>query len=140
MWNYQNKIFSSQDIPSNAIGFVYQVTDKQTGMKYIGKKNFWSQTNKPPLKGQKRKRKIITESDWKTYCGSSETVKEIVKASGLERFHREIIHIAYTKTELSYMEMKIQIMNDVLLKPNEYHNGFVGGKINRSGLKHLWME
>ena len=60
------------------IGFVYMVTDKETGMKYIGKKGFFSKVTKPPLKGKKRKRRSLKESDWKKYCGSSEAVKLIV--------------------------------------------------------------
>ena len=38
---------------------------------------------------------------------------------------------------MSYYEMKYQIDNDVLLKPNEYYNAFVGGKIHRKHLSHL---
>lgn len=136
-WNYNGQPFTSKDIPTNAIGFVYVVTNKQTGIHYIGKKLFFSTITKPPLKGKTRKRKIIVESDWATYCGSSETVKAIVQEHGLNAFDRKIIHIAYTRTELSYLEMKEQIDNDVLLRPNEYYNAFIGGKINRSGLKRL---
>ena len=39
--------------------------------------------------------------------------------------------------EMSYYEMKAQVENDVLLKPDEYYNAFVGGKIHRSHLGHL---
>jgi hypothetical protein len=36
------------------------------------------------------------------------------------------------------MEMKEQILRDVLLKPDEYHNAFVGGKIHRNHVKNLF--
>jgi hypothetical protein len=137
MWSYNGKEFTSEMIEDN-IGFVYMVTDKETGMKYIGKKLIWSKVTKPPLKGKKRKRRSLKESDWKTYCGSSETVKQLVEENGLDRFEREIIHLCKSKGELSYMEMKEQIIRDVLLKPDEYHNAFVGGKIHRGHLKRLW--
>ena len=131
MWSYNGEEFTSEMIEDN-IGFVYIVTDGETGMKYIGKKLFFSKVTKPPLKGKKRKRRSLKESDWKTYCGSSETVKQLVEENGLDHFDREIIHLCKSKGELSYMEMKEQIVRDVLLKPDEYHNAFVGGKIHRN--------
>ena len=120
------------------IGFVYMVTDKETGMKYVGKKCFVSKVTKPPLKGKKRKRRSLKESDWKKYCGSSETVKTLVEENGLDHFKREILYLCKTKGELNYMELREQVIRDVLLKPNEYHNAFVGGKIHRAHLKPLW--
>ena len=129
--------FTSEMIDDN-IGFVYMVTDSVTGMKYIGKKGFFSKVTKPPLKGKKRKRRSVKESDWKTYCGSSEAVKLIVEENGLDHFNREILHLCKSKGELSYVEMKEQVVRDVLLKPDEYLNGFVGGKIHRNHLRHIW--
>ena len=137
MWSYNGKEFTSEMIEDN-IGFVYMVTDKETGMKYVGKKNFFSKVTKPPLKGKKRKRRSIKESDWKTYCGSSEAVKTLVEENGLDHFEREILHLCKSKGEMSYIEMKEQIIRDVLLKPDEYHNAFVGGRIHRGHLKRLW--
>jgi len=90
------------------------------------------------LKGKKRKRRSVKESDWKKYCGSSEAVKLIVEENGLDHFDREILYLCKSKGELNYTEMKEQIIRDVILKPNEYHNGFVGGKIHRNHLRSLW--
>ena len=53
-------------------GFVYLITNTVSDMKYIGKKQIEKRTKRPPLKGKKRKRIIIGESDWKTYTGSSD--------------------------------------------------------------------
>ena len=64
------------------IGFVYEITDTQTDMKYIGKKKFWSRVTRPPLKGRKNKRRSLKESDRKSYYGSSEVVKELVENTG----------------------------------------------------------
>jgi hypothetical protein len=139
MWSYKGEEFTSEMIDDN-IGFVYMVTDSVTGMKYIGKKGFFSKVTKPPLKGKKRKRRSVKESDWKTYCGSSEAVKLIVEENGLDHFNREILHLCKSKGELNYTEMKEQIVRDVLLKPKEFHNAFVGGRINRGHLKALWIE
>jgi hypothetical protein len=139
MWSYKGEEFTTEMIGDD-IGFVYIVTDKVTGMKYIGKKNFFSKVTKPPLKGKKRKRRSLKESDWKTYCGSSETVKALVEENGLDHFEREILHLCKSKGEMSYTEMREQIVRDVLLKPDEYLNGFVGGKIHRNHLKNMWIK
>jgi len=135
-WTYNKKPFNS-DMIENYIGFVYEVYDTQTKMKYIGKKKFWSKITRPPLKGKKNKRRSVKESDWKKYYGSSEEVKQLVENTGEWRFERKILRLCKTAGEMSYYEMKEQIDNDVLLKPKEYYNAFVGGKIHRRHLNHL---
>ena len=135
-WTYNNKPFDS-DMIEDYVGFVYEVYDTQTEMKYIGKKKFWSKVTRPPLKGKKNKRRSVKESDWKLYYGSSEEVKSLVENTGEWRFKRKIIRLCKTAGEMSYYEMKEQIDNDVLLKPKEYYNAFVGGKIHRRHLNHL---
>ena len=116
MWSYKGEEFTTEMIGDN-IGFVYIVTDP-SGKKYIGKKGFFSKVTKPPLKGKKRKRRSLKESDWKTYCGSSETVKTLVEENGLDYFKREILHLCKTKGELNYIELREQVVRDVLLKPD----------------------
>lgn len=136
MWVYEQLEFKS-DMIGDYIGFVYEITDISNGKRYIGKKKFSSTRTLKPLKGQKRKRKVVSESDWMDYYGSSEEVKALVEESGPERFERKILRLCKTTAEMSYYEMKEQVERDVLLKPNEYYNAFVGGRINRSHLKHL---
>jgi len=139
MWYYKDKEFTSEDI-EDYIGFVYEVTNKTNNMKYIGKKNFYSTTKKAPLKGKKRKRICVKESNWQNYCGSSASVQELVEEHGIDIFKREILYLCKSKGEMSYKEMKAQIENEVLLKPNEYYNAFIGGKIHRSHLKNMIGE
>ena len=62
MWLYDDKEFEIEN-RGDSIGFVYEVRDKTNDMRYIGKKNFFSTRRLPPLKGQKRKRKVVKESD-----------------------------------------------------------------------------
>ena len=135
-WTYNNKPFDS-DMIEDYIGFVYEVYDTEAKMKYIGKKKFWSKVTKPPLKGKKNKRRSVKESDWKSYYGSSEEVKQLVENTGEWRFKRKILRLCKTTGEMSYYEMKEQIDREVLLKPDEYYNAFVGGKIHRKHLNHL---
>jgi len=66
MWVYQGKEFTS-DMIGDYVGFVYCLTDTENGKKYIGKKKFTRKITRPPLKGKKRKRRSVAESDWQTY-------------------------------------------------------------------------
>lgn len=125
-WTYQNEPLT--EIPEGYIGFVYLITNTATNRKYIGKKNlFFSKTKQ--VKGKKKKYKA--ESDWKTYFGSNEELKNHVNIFGEGKFRREIIRFCKSKSEMNYYELREQMVNDVLLKENEYYNSYVGTRINR---------
>jgi hypothetical protein len=135
-WSYVGTSLDSIDL-DEYIGFVYCITRLDTNRKYIGKKLLKSKRTRAPLKGKKRKRVDFVESDYKTYWGSNEELKKEVEELGPDNFKREVLFFCKTKMELSYMEMKEQILRDVLLHEDEYYNGFVGGKIGRRGLQNL---
>lgn len=132
-WFYNGEPFTS-DMICDYVGFVYQIIDTRNGKKYIGKKGLISKRKLPPLKGMKRRRTKIVETDWQDYYGSSEQVKNLVEEFGGSSFHREILRLCKSKGEMSYWESKIQFETDCLLKPDEYYNEFIGCKINR---RHL---
>lgn len=133
-WTFHNKPFE-EDI-NEWYGFVYRITEIDTQMSYIGKKLFWRSKTLPVTKSRKRKKKILVESDWRTYFGSSEEVKSLVEQKGRSNFKREILRLCKNKGDCSYYELRYQMVEDVLLKPREYHNAFVGAKIHR---KHLTL-
>ena len=135
MWLYKNKeINSIEDMPADTFGFVYLVTHTPSGKKYLGKKQLISNRTLPPLKGQKKKRKIQKESDWKTYYGSQTEVKQLVKESKDKlEFVREIIIFTSTKKQLTYFETKLQFVNEVL-ENDEYLNSNILGKFFRKDL------
>lgn len=135
MWYYNNEVFTSEMIGDYA-GFVYCITNTLTNKKYVGKKTFKSTRTLPPLKGKSRKRKVVKESDWMTYYGSSEDVKMLVEEQGPETFHREILHLCKTKGEMGYLELKEQVEREVLLS-EEYYNGIIQAKIHRSHVQSL---
>ena len=135
MWLYEGKEFTSEMI-GDYIGFVYIITIKSTGKKYLGKKLFTSTRRLAPLKGKTRKRKVVKESDWKDYFGSSDEVKLLVETNGRESFHREIIHLCNSKGIMSYLETKEQFDREVLLS-DEYYNGIINCKIHRTHVKGL---
>ena len=135
MWLYEGKEFTSEMI-GDYIGFVYIITIKNTGKKYLGKKLVMSTRRLAPLKGKTRKRKVVKESDWMSYYGSSEEVKMIVEEMGADNFDREIIHLCNKKGEMSYLEAAEQFQRGVLLS-DEWYNGIVNCKIHKSHVKGL---
>jgi hypothetical protein len=135
MWYYKGEEFTSEMI-GDYVGFVYMLTDKSNDKKYIGKKIFVSKRRLPPLKGKTRRRTKIVESDWQSYYGSSDEVKQIVEEKGGNNFHREILHLCNSKGELSYLEAKEQFDRNVLLD-DTYYNGIIQCKIHRSHVKRL---
>jgi ribosomal protein L35AE/L33A len=47
MWYYNGEQFKLENYPNDSlVGFVYEITEKDTGKKYIGKKLFWSTRRK----------------------------------------------------------------------------------------------
>jgi len=136
-WYFEDKEFEpTEEYLKEWVGFVYELTEKETGMKYIGKKLFWSTRKLKPLKGKKRKRTVIKQSDWQTYHGSSEKIKLLLEEHGTDRWSREILMMCSTKGELSYMEAKLQFDNDVLLR-DDYFNGIISCRINQTHVKNL---
>ena len=69
-WIY--KTAQIDKLPEDCEAFVYLITNKKNGKKYVGKKLAKFKTTKPPLKGKKNKRRGTKESDWKTYWGSAD--------------------------------------------------------------------
>jgi len=128
MWLYQGKEFTSEQIQDYK-GFVYELTDTVNGMKYIGQKRFWKKITRPPLKGKKRKRRSLVESDWQDYYGSNEAINLLVESEGQERFKREILYLCNGTGEMNYMESKIQFDRDVLFR-DDYYNRIIQCRIH----------
>jgi Putative endonuclease segE, GIY-YIG domain len=134
-WFSEKLPFEDDDIEEGVVGFVYVITNQQTGKKYIGQKKF-TKTRRVVSK-TKRPRRVHSSSDWHTYYGSNDELQRDVASDGPQAFRREIIHLCRSKGMMNYLELKEQVLNDVLLKPEEYYNSFVGGKIHR---KHVYKK
>ena len=135
MWLLGTTEFTSEMI-GEYVGFVYIITDLTSSKMYVGKKLFSSKRTLPPLKGKTRKRKVIKESDWMSYYGSSEELMTLVENNGPESFKREILHLCHTRGEMSYLEAKEQFDREVLLS-DDYYNGIINCKIHKSHVKRL---
>lgn len=143
-WTFNNKPFETIPDDCKAIGFVYCITNINTGKRYIGKKNFYATRTKlktVQLKttGEKKKKKIRTktESDWMKYYGSSEDLIKDVNQYGSDSFSREILRLCDTKGELSYFEAKYQFDFGVLLQPDKFYNRWISVKVHTIHLKNL---
>ena len=125
-WYYKGTTFTSDDI-GDFFGYVYLITNKTTGQKYIGRKYF-VQKRKP--KGGKRR--VTSESDWKKYYGSSPELKSDVSTYGKDNFSREILSLHTTLGKVNYEETKQLFLNNVLMEalddgtPAYYNSNILG--------------
>ena len=107
-WLYNDKVFESEDI-KDYYGFCYLLTDLENGKQYIGRKYFYSIRKKKGVR-----KKVRSESDWKSYYSSSKKVQQIVKESGPNRFKREILSLYIKKGQVNYNETKLLFQHNVL--------------------------
>jgi hypothetical protein len=123
-WTFDGKVFDSEDI-GDSYGFIYIITTPD-GQKYIGRKYFWSVRK---VKGKSRRQR--SESDWKSYYGSSEVLKAKIKQSDKPLFKREIISLHSTKGRVNFEEVREQFAHEVLER-DDYINDNINGKWRRS--------
>ena len=123
------------------VGFVYLIINNKSSRSYIGKKlSHFSKTSIKTVtlkSGIKKKKKVKTqvESDWRTYWSSSDELQNDVKELGEENFTREILFYCQSKGNLSYIELREQILNKVLEDSTLWYNGIIQAKIHRSHVK-----
>ena len=130
-WQLLENVTLPEDFEENPpLGFVYRIENKETGKFYIGQKKIIKVEKRPPLKGKVRKRKIVKQSDWKTYCGSSNDLKNDVKTLGEDKFKFTIIRFCDSKWECSYWELYHQMHNHVLFREDSY-NGIINVRISK---------
>ena len=129
-WLYNDKEF--EDV-GEYIGYVYIITNLQTGKKYIGKKNFYFSKTKQ-IKGKKKRIKV--ESDWKNYFGSNKELLTDVKKYGKDCFKREILKLCTSKGEFAYYEAKYQFDNNVL-ESDDFYNSWIMVRVHKKHLTFL---
>ena len=127
IWKYNKKeINNLSDIPEGVVGFVYIIT-REDGSYYVGKKSIYSTVKLKPLKGERRKRTVTKESNWKVYMSSN---KEVQKWKDV---NKEILHWCLSKIELTYYENKALYCLGVLEDENSM-NGNISGKIYKDSI------
>lgn len=139
MWLYKgSEINQLTDMPEpQPFGFIYEVTHLPTGRKYLGKKQLISVQNKPLGKKElalltdkraSKKKKVIKESDWKTYYGSNPEIKQLIKEGKQSEFSREILIFVPSKKLLTYYENKFLFINEVIEPHTNYINDNIEGR------------
>lgn len=144
MQDEETEIQSMDNLPENAYGFVYAIAYTD-GTYYIGKKDLYKKVTLPALKNGKQRENstqtyknidksrvyfdiLYKESDWLNYVGSSELTKN------LEISQRIILHVSFTKRNLTYMEAKIlfaeEVLEDDLCHNQNILGSFFKGNIN----------
>ena len=132
-WIYKGVVFTPEMIPEGAVGFIYEMTAIIDGksVAYIGKKNFALVTKKKLAKKNapvdKRKKNYVKTSklNYENYFSSNVVLKQVHKDN--IPIKRNILHICYSKTELTYMETKYQFVKGVL-ESDFYLNGNILGR------------
>ena len=125
-WTYQGSTFTSADI-DGFFGFVYRITNLQTGKQYIGRKYF--QQHRKPRNGR---RKRTSESNWKTYYGRSKELTEDRKLLGNSIFKREILSLQPTAGKVNFEETRQLFLHNVLTErltdntPAYYNSNILG--------------
>ena len=111
-WHYKE-----QFNPDDYMGFIYKITHILDHRFYIGRKQFVSNTTKPPLKSStsKRKRKLPSDSGWKDYTSSSNELNEMISMMGKSMFRFEILTLCTSKSELAYWEAHHIITSESML-------------------------
>lgn len=129
-WKYNSVDFT--DVPKGMEGFVYIITNLTNNKKYIGKKHFWTRQ-----KDRKTGRRKTKESDWQSYFGSCDLLKEDIKNLGSDNFLREILYLCPHKKSMSYYETYEQFIRNVLLS-EEYYNTNIEGKFFSSEVNRIY--
>ena len=128
---------TSDDI-GDFFGYVYCITNLQTGKKYIGRKYF-TQRRKP--RGSKRR--VTSESDWKKYYGSSPELKDDVAKYGQNIFKREILSLQPTAGRVNFEETRQLFLNNVLSEaladgtPAYYNSNILGRYYRKDYFNHV---
>lgn len=138
------------NVPENYddyVGFVYLITELDTGMKYIGKTSFWYIEKRKPTKyilknGKYKKNKkgerilnkrtnkkhIRKETDWRNYNSSNKLLQEKIVENPVN-YRKEILSCHKTVTDLLIEETYLQIMTYKQGKWNDYYNEVINLRV-----------
>mgnify|MGYP001205894459 FL=1 len=150
-WTHQGRVITSiNDMPTGTYGFIYEVTHKPTGVKYIGKKVLYFERNKrlgkkalnalreerseKGIRGRvPSKQKVISESDWSTYFGSQKEILALSKKDNSNKnWEKRILQFVPNKKLLTYYETKYLFKNGILEDEHSTHiNDNILGKFFR---------
>jgi hypothetical protein len=130
MWTFKDKpVDSHDDLLPECTDFVYIIT-YFNDLKYIGKKAVRAVRKKPPLKGKKRVRRIMTNLPFVNYKGSHEGADSMVPVS------KEILFQCSARKAATYLEAELLFENYVLFD-DTYINENISGTFFKNSLEGL---
>lgn len=144
MWIYNQE--TNFEIPENALGFIYQITNLIDGRIYIGRKMLSSNrkaklTKKDKLLPENKRKKfkrVVKETDWKDYWSSCDELKRDVQRLGQDKFKREILCFCSTKSDMTFRELYFQITKEVLFIDS--YNGHVASKFFKGKVNEITTD
>jgi len=141
---------SWHNVPENYedyVGFVYLITELDTGMKYIGKTSFWYTKKRKPnkyilengkykkdkkgkriLSKRKTKKHIRKETDWRNYNSSNKILQKKI-AENPDNYRKEIISCHKTVTDLLLEEAYLQIKTYKQGEWDNYYNEVINLRV-----------
>lgn len=130
MWTYKDRLIDShEDLFPECTDFVYVIT-YSNGQKYIGKKAIRAVRRKPPLKGYKRNRRIMTDLPFNNYQGSFEGAKD------LKPVKKDIYFQCSSRKTSTYLEMALLVHHRAIFE-ERFINENIGGTFFSNSLDGL---
>jgi len=118
-WVYKGRIVENHDdLLIECTDIVYLITYAD-GMKYLGKKAVRSMRRKPPLKGKKRNRIILTNLPFQKYVGSHESETADILS-------REILYQCKYRKSSTYIEAALLFEYDAVSDPMFLNENILG--------------
>ena len=136
-WHYKSEPVT--ELPSDCVGFVYEIICQENNRRYIGKKLAKFKTLRYKMHTQKNGKKVrkrirgAVASDWQEYYGSSDKLNEDIAKFGKNNFKREILYYCYSKAECNYVEAREQFARKVL-ESDVYYNGHIRVRVHGKGI------
>lgn len=141
-WTYQGKVINElHDMPEGTHGFIYKITNGQTGQYYVGKKQVVSvrkrkfgkkEIAKLTDKRMKRYEMVTKESKWQDYRSSNKTVSGWFGKDGRanppsnDRLELKILKFCSNKKSLTYYELQEQFSSNVLADELSLNDNLLG--------------
>jgi hypothetical protein len=127
-WTYLGKELT--ELPPKVFGFVYLITNLESGRMYIGRKYATKKVGKV-RKGIRRTKRV--ESDWQDYTGSSDELNADILRLGHKQFRREVLAFGYSKGEVNFAESFLQFALGAL-ETDRFYNYTILHKYHKSNV------
>ena len=121
-----------ETIPKGHESFVYLITNKVNGKRYVGFKKTISVVTRQK---NKRRYKVRVESDWRNYWSSSNELHTAVEYYGRGNFLREILAFTVAKGVGKYYEAEEQFARGVMANNRDaYYNGIINLRLGQNAV------